>query len=114
MPLATRRERREIKSTSWLNKLDDLQAEEAIKRRNQRKSETDRRKAKDDWYVVDGIVGHRIDRGHIELEIKWEGYEETTWEAFDGFAKDSPREVEKYFARYVVSPFKKFKENKPN
>ena len=61
-------------------------------------------------YVVNVIVGLRLDKGHVELEIKWEGYEETTWENFDGFAKDSPKEVEKYFARYVISPFKKYKD----
>jgi len=32
-PLATRRERREITSTSWMTRLDDLHAEEAIKRK---------------------------------------------------------------------------------
>jgi len=40
-----------------------------------------------------------LSKGRVEIEVKWEGYEETTWENFETFAKDSAREVEKYLVR---------------
>jgi hypothetical protein len=60
-----------------------------------------------DWYAVDAIVGSRLLKGRVELEVKWEGYEETTWENFEAFAKDSPREVEKHLAKSVLGPHSK-------
>ena len=48
---------------------------------------------------MDAIVGSRIMKGHLEIEIKWEGYEETAWENYEMFSKDSPKEIEKYLVK---------------
>ena len=49
-------------------------------------------------------MSSRVHKGHLEIEIKWEGYEETTWENFEMFAKDSPKEIEKYLVKSVLGP----------
>ena len=60
-------------------------------------------KEKENFYSIEGIVGHRYEKVRskyiLELEIKWDGYEETTWELFDEFVKDIPDEVEKYIVK---------------
>lgn len=52
---------------------------------------------------MEGITGHKISRvknkDQIELRVKWEGYEETTWEVFTGFVKDTAPMVERYLIR---------------
>lgn len=55
------------------------------------------------WYRVEGIVGHRIskvkNKDQIELKVKWEDYSEPTWEAFNGFVKDTAPMVERYLIK---------------
>ena len=63
------------------------------------------------WYRVEGITGHRVNAedskvGKLELRVKWEGYQEQTWEAFDGFVKDTAPMVERYMLRNVLAPLK--------
>lgn len=58
---------------------------------------------------MEGITGHRINdddgkRGRFELRVKWAGYTEQTWEAFDGFVKDTAPMVERYLIRNVLRP----------
>ena len=52
---------------------------------------------------MEGITGHQISRvknkDQIELRVKWEGYEETTWEVFTGFVKDTAPMVERYLIK---------------
>lgn len=54
-------------------------------------------------------MGHRLlgsrTKKQLELEVKWEGYDETTWEIFEDFVKDTPNEVEKYLVRNVLTNF---------
>ena len=69
------------------------------------------RKGKD-WYTVDAILASRVDKGHLEIEIKWEGYTETTWENFEMFCKDSPRDIEKYLIKQVIGPYQRMLEAK--
>ena len=35
----------------------------------------------------------------IELKVKWEGYNEPTWEVFSSFVKDTAPMVERYLIR---------------
>lgn len=60
------------------------------------------------WYKVEGITGHRLNtegkRVKFELRVKWEGYTEQTWEAFDGFVKDTAPMVERYLIRNILKP----------
>ena len=55
------------------------------------------------WYKVEGITGHRIvkvkNKDLIELRVKWEGYADPTWEAFNGFVKDTAPMVERYLLK---------------
>ena len=61
------------------------------------------------YYKVEAITGHRYneDEKKIELQIKWEGYTEQTWEAFEGFARDTAPMVERYLLRHIVKPLNK-------
>jgi hypothetical protein len=60
------------------------------------------------WYRVEGITGHRMTkqkkRDQIELRVKWEGYQEATWENFETFVKDTAPMVERYILRHAVKP----------
>lgn len=60
------------------------------------------------WYNVDRITGHRLNtdgkRSKLELRVKWEGYDEQTWEAFDGFVKDAIPLVERYLITKLCAP----------
>lgn len=55
------------------------------------------------FYEVERVTAHRValkgKRNVLELEVKWKGYEETTWESFAEFARDSPELVQKYFLK---------------
>lgn len=55
------------------------------------------------WYKVEGIIGHRItkikNKDTLELRVKWEDYSEPTWEAFNGFVKDTAPMVERYLLK---------------
>ena len=55
------------------------------------------------WYAVEGIIGHRVvkykKRDVIELQIKWEGYDEPTWESFTHFVKETTPMVERYLTQ---------------
>ena len=70
---------------------------------------------KESFYSIEGIVGHRYDKLRskyvLELEIKWVGYEETTWERFDEFVKDIPDEVERYIVKSIMTPQSKLKDS---
>jgi hypothetical protein len=72
------------------------------------------------WYKVEGIIGHRIakhrNKEQIELKVKWEGYSEPTWEAFNGFVKDTSPMVQRYLIKkslmkplHGISELKRFK-----
>lgn len=61
---------------------------------------------------MDAILSSRVHKGHLEIEIKWEGYEETTWENFEMFAKDSPKEIEKYLVKSVLGPHQRMVDQK--
>ena len=65
------------------------------------------------WYRVEGITSHRVStegkKTKLELRVKWEGYSEQTWEAFDGFVKDTAPMVERYFLRNVLRPMQELK-----
>lgn len=54
-------------------------------------------------YEVERVIDHRYKKGlktnKIELEIKWVGYEETTWENFKEFAQDSPDLLHDYWMK---------------
>jgi len=39
------------------------------------------------------------------MRVKWEGYKETTWEAFSGFVKDTAPMVERYLLKNAIKPF---------
>ena len=43
-------------------------------------------------------------RDQIELRVKWEGYQEATWENFETFVKDTAPMVERYILRHAVKP----------
>ena len=69
---------------------------------------------------MEGIIGHRITRvknkDSVELKVKWEDYTEPTWEAFNGFVKDTAPMVERYLMKkslmkpmQVYSEFKRLK-----
>ena len=55
------------------------------------------------WYAVEAIIGHRTvkqkKRDTIELQIKWEGYEDPTWESFTHFVKETTPMVERYLTQ---------------
>ena len=52
---------------------------------------------------MEGIVGHRVvrikNKEKVELKVKWEGYNDPTWEAFTGFVKDTAPMVERYLIK---------------
>lgn len=52
------------------------------------------------WYKVDSIQNHQIvkeeGRKVLQFEVKWANYDETTWENFDPFVKDTTPMAEKY------------------
>ena len=77
-------------------------------RRKAKQSGVEKPKKGKDWYTVNAVLNHKLVKGgRIELEVEWEGYEETTWENFEGFAKDNPREVEKHFTKALINPYTK-------
>ena len=41
-------------------------------------------------------------RKQIQFKVKWENYEETTWEFFDPFVKDTTPMVEKYIMKNLA------------
>ena len=49
------------------------------------------------FYEIESVISHRVflkaRKYIIQLEVKWKGYEETTWEDFTDFAKDSSEMV---------------------
>lgn len=69
------------------------------------------------WYRVEGITGHRISRVRnkefVELRVKWEDYTEQTWEAFNGFVKDTAPMVERYLIKKsLMKPLQAYHEFK--
>ena len=117
VPLAQRRERRDTAGQAqFISRIDELMQFEALKRMRVNKDKKDKNagttKGKD-FYAIDAIVGHRFigerAKNKIELEVKWEGYEETTWERFEDFVQDASKEVEKYLVRFIVTPGLKIK-----
>lgn len=66
------------------------------------------------WYRVEGITNHRIQsigkRTKFELKVHWEGYEEKTWEGFNGFVKDTTPMVERYLIRSLLVPLSEAKQ----
>ena len=59
-------------------------------------------------------MGHRFEKLRhkyvLELEVKWDGYDQTTFESFDSLVKDTPHEVERYLVRAVIAPTHKLRE----
>lgn len=99
-PIASRREKRQRQELYTPDSRTSLKTKEQA---------TKKRKCTDNgWYRVEGITGHRINtdgkRPKLELRVKWEGYSEQTWEAFDGFVKDTAPMVERYLVRSVLKP----------
>jgi hypothetical protein len=47
--------------------------------------------------AIENVISHRVHlkarKYIIQLEVKWKGYEETTWQDFTDFAKDSSEMV---------------------
>ena len=69
------------------------------------------------WYRVEGILEHRVvrvkNRDRIELRVKWADYEETTWEAFCSFVKDTAPMVERYLTKKsLIKPLHAYSELK--
>jgi hypothetical protein len=60
------------------------------------------------------VVGHRFEKLKskwvLEMEVKWDGYEQTTFESFESLVKDTPNEVERYLVRSVIAPTCKLRE----
>jgi hypothetical protein len=59
------------------------------------------RKNGEEYYEIEGVVDHRVEKesarkNKLMLKVKWQGYQETTWESFKTFAKDSPESLQKY------------------
>ena len=52
---------------------------------------------------MQSIKDHRLvpdnNKLTIELKVKWEDYEEPTWEGFTGFVKDTAPMVERYLIK---------------
>lgn len=50
-----------------------------------------------DFFEIEKVVDHKFvnsgKKREIKLQIKWKGYEDTTWEKFTRFAKDSPEMI---------------------
>ena len=55
------------------------------------------------WFQVESIIGHRVSRiknkDQIELKVKWQDYNDPTWEQFAGFVKDAGPLVERYLIK---------------
>ena len=49
------------------------------------------------FYEIENVISHRVHlkarKYIIQLEVKWKGYEEKTWQDFTDFAKDSSEMV---------------------
>ena len=90
------RSKHEIKRS---RRIDDDYVMEPVKKTKRLK-----KREKQEEYVVESILDHRIDtkNNQIEFLVKWEGYpdEEASWENFFFFTQDQPDMVEKYLLEY--------------
>ena len=109
-PIAERRKKRDLAEQK---KFNQQWPHEEVKR-----PETQPKKSKErGWYRVEGIIGHRITRvknkDSVELKVKWEDYSEPTWEAFNGFVKDTAPMVERYLIKKsLMKPMQVYSEFK--
>lgn len=56
-----------------------------------------------DRWVFEDIVGHRPSKdvkGGVEVEVKWQGFPETTWEPMSAIKKDDPVTLAKYALKH--------------
>ena len=87
LSIAERRKKRDINDA---NKFDQSFLTHEDLRRPQKKKKKSKQRG---WYRVEAIIGHRIPRqknkDKIELQVKWEDYDEPTWECFQGFVRDT-------------------------
>ena len=95
-PIAERKQKRDL--TEQKKQTTQLICDEHKRHDSQPKKSKER-----GWYKVEGITGHRIVRAknkdHLELRVKWEDYSEPTWEAFNGFVKDTAPMVGRYLLK---------------
>ena len=83
-----------------------------------RRKDTQPKKSKErGWFHVENIIAHRVSRvknkAQIELKVKWQDYNEPTWELFSGFVKDAAILVEKYLIRKsLMKPLQEYLELK--
>lgn len=96
-PIAERRQKRDLAVQSKIEK-------QPVSYEVMKRPESQPKKSKErGWYKVEGIIGHRItkikNKDSIELRVKWEDYSEPTWEAFNGFVKDTAPMVERYLLK---------------
>lgn len=60
------------------------------------------------WYKVDNVLTHKIGINRksecVFFKIKWEGFNDTTWEKFTSFAKDAAPVCERYVRKNLIRP----------
>lgn len=52
---------------------------------------------REDHYWVEKILGHKVTRAGMKLEVQWEGYDDRTWELESKLKKDAPIPVAEYW-----------------
>ena len=107
---ATRRRKRK-KPSNKLVISDDDESDESSSHNSESDEKNDRELENDDTdenFVVEEIIAHRKIKGKqvYEYQVKWEGYEDTTWEPAASFVGDCDL-FEKYLAKVRTGKKKK-------